>query len=90
MKTRKINYSDFHFIYQVEVRDKRTGRVLGTRPGWTRRDTEENETWMCWRIGMGFEYEYKTFKCIEEHMEYKILSKELHWDNPDLAPPKTQ
>lgn len=85
---KNINYSDYHFTYQVEVRDNRTGRLLGVKAGWTRRDTEENENWMCWRVGMSFEYEYKIYKCIEEHMDYKILSKERRWDNPDLAPPQ--
>lgn len=85
---KNINYSNYHFTYQVEVRDNRIGRLLGVKAGWTRRDTEENENWMCWRVGMSFEYEYKIYKCIEEHMDYKILSKERRWDNPDLAPPQ--
>ena len=90
MRTRKINYSDFHYSYQVEVYDSRTNTLLGTRPGWTRRDTNENETMMLWRVGMSFEYEYKVYKCIEEHMTYKVISKVKQWDNPDLAPPGTE
>lgn len=88
MARRKIKYSDFHFSYQVEVYDKRTNRLLEVAKGWARRDTQEAENKMMWRIGMQLEYEFKKYNCIEEHMDYKIIKKEKQWDNPDLIPPE--
>ena len=88
MTRKKKTYSDFYFSYNIEVYDKRTNNLLGCSKGWARRDTTKSENSMFRHIGMFFEFHYKTFRCIEENMDYRIISKEKKWDNPNNKLPE--